>query len=242
MTMDFTELRRRMAASQLKARGIRNSAVLEAMGRVPRHAFVPANYQDQAYVDGPIPIGGGQTISQPYMAALMTEALEPSAQKSVLEIGTGSGYQTAVLAELCAAVYSVERIESLAIRAREKLAALGYKNIHIAAGDGTLGWTLDIRQFDAIMVTAGSPTRLEHLWGQLREDGRMVVPIGDRLSQRLTLFVKDGPRMDEKKEIFGRPIMGSILSKRIAPGIRELSLCSCTFVPLIGEKGWQGGP
>jgi protein-L-isoaspartate(D-aspartate) O-methyltransferase len=211
---EFAEERRHMVEAQCRARGVRDRRVLAAMMRVPRHRFVddPAI----AYADGAQPIDAGQTISQPYMVARMTECLRLSGRERVLEIGAGSGYQTAVLAELSAAVYSLERVASLADQARTRLAELGYRNVEIGAGDGSLGWP-DHAPYDRILVTAGAP-RLCPAWGeQLAERGILVAPIGDHDLQMLTATAK----------VRGR--------------LRQSDICSCVFVPLIGAQGWQEG-
>ena len=213
--MDFCNLRYAMVMEQIAARGITDENVLEALCRVPRHEFVPKEAVEKAYEDCPVPIGEGQTISQPYMVALMTQCLDLNKDKRVLEVGTGSGYQTAILAELCKKVYSIERVEMLVKRSREKLQELNYTNIEIVLGDGTLGWPDMSQFFDAIIITAASPGRLDHLFQQLTSEGRLVAPLGDRFSQTLKLFIKAKDRMIEE------------------------SVCACTFVPLIGEYGWR---
>ena len=184
------------------------------MKKVPRHLFVEEALQSQAYSDHPLPIGEKQTISQPYMVALMTEALLLTGKEKVLEIGTGSGYQTAILAELSAKVFSVERIRSLAIRARKLLHDLGYFNVEIKIFDGTVGWT-DESPFDAIMVTAGSPDIPQPLIDQLKVGGRMAIPVGDPYVQDLIRITKTEEGV--KKEDFG----------------------GCRFVKLIGKYGWE---
>jgi protein-L-isoaspartate(D-aspartate) O-methyltransferase len=217
MTEDkFNTARRDMVETQIKRRGVSDLRVLMAMRKVPRHKFVPPIQQDQAYGDYPLPIGEDQTISQPYIVALMTEILEVKDTDKVLEIGTGSGYQAAVLAELAAQVYSIERIPSLAARAQKVMEELGYTNIHIKVGDGTLGWPEEA-PFDAIMVTAGAPQVPRPLTEQLALDGRLVIPVGDQWSQTLTLMrkTKDGL----KTEYHG----------------------GCRFVRLIGQHGWKEG-
>ncbi len=203
-----------MVETQIVARGIHEPCVIEAMRKVPRHEFVFEKDTREAYEDAPVSIGEGQTISQPYMVALMTEALALKGDDRVLEIGTGSGYQAAVLAQVCREVYSIERIEKLALRAEATLTKLGYANIKIKVADGSLGWPEKIF-FDAIIVTAASPALLENLLDQLKDNGRMVVPIGDRGGQTLMVFSK-------KKE-----------------GVNKNEICRCVFVPLIGAYGWQ---
>ena len=173
-----------MVDSQLRSRGISDSRVLDAMSRVPRHEFVPEQYRAQAYGDHPLPIGDNQTISQPYIVAVMLESLQISPTDKVLEVGTGSGYVTALLAELAAQVFSVERYPALAKSAREVLAALGYTNVRVFTGDGTLGLP-SVAPFDAIMVSAAAPDLPPALIAQLRDHGRMMIPIGTDDSQQL---------------------------------------------------------
>lgn len=203
-----------MVENQLVARGIKDKRVLEAMRKIPRHLFVDEHLRKVAYEDYPLPIGEGQTISQPYMVAAMTEALKISKKDRVLEIGTGSGYQTAVLAELAQEVFTIERIPSLAEKASRILSALRYTNIHSKIGNGTLGWK-EYAPFDKILVTAGSPGIPEELFQQLREKGIMVIPMGDTFSQVLTVVSKIG----------GKP--------------KKKSLFPCIFVPLVGKDGWS---
>lgn len=207
--------RLRMVEEQLVARGIRAPAVLEAMARVPRHRFVPPELAGRAYADSALPIGAGQTISQPYMVAMMTEALAPAPHERLLEIGTGSGYQTAVLAELAAEVYTIERHRGLAEHARATLTELGYPNIHFRVGDGTLGWP-DASPFDGILVAAGAPALPAALGSQLHEGGRMIVPVGPLAEQDLYRFWRE------------------------RDGLHSEWLTSCRFVPLVGEQGWDG--
>ncbi len=211
---NFENSRKIMVKEQLKARGIHDERVLEAMGKVGRHLFVMANDKSKAYNDKPLNIDCSQTISQPYMVALMTQILELQGNERVLEIGTGSGYQTAILAELTAQVYSVERHASLAKNAKTLLHDLGYENVHIKTGNGTLGWP-EAAPFDAIIVTASAPEPPEELVDQLHNYGRLVIPIGSRDQQELTLIQKRGD---------------SYISK---------SICGCIFVPLIGKQGWE---
>lgn len=194
-------------------RGIKDPRVIQAMREVPRHLFVEEALAERAYDDGPLPIGDKQSISQPYMVALMTEALELKGDEKVLEIGTGSGYQTTVLAELARNVFSIEKIRALAIRARAILDELNYYNVAIHIGDGTLGWT-EQAPFDAILVTAGSPTLPQPLVEQLATGGRLVIPLGDEQSQVL-------------KRI-----------RRTASGLEEEQLGECRFVKLWGKYGW----
>ena len=212
--VNFQKARDRMVDTQLIKRGIEDVRVLEAMRKVPRHLFVDEALQDQAYNDHPVPIGDKQTISQPYIVALMTEMLQLKGSEKVLEIGTGSGYQAAILAELAERVFSIERHPGLAYRANQILQKLGYKNVIIRVGDGTLGWP-DDAPFDGIMVTAGSPKVPQPLVDQLAMGGRLVVPVGDRLSQEL------------------------VLVERVPEGIHKTNLGGVRFVDLVGKWGWQ---
>jgi protein-L-isoaspartate(D-aspartate) O-methyltransferase len=212
--MKFKRLRDKMVTTQIEGRGIRDRRVLDAMRKVPRHLFVGEALQDQSYGDFPLPIGEGQTISQPYIVAEMTQALALTPQDTVLEIGTGSGYQTAILAELSFKVYTIERVRKLFIATRKLLDELKYHNIVAKCSDGTLGWE-DEGPFDAIIVTAGAPKIPEALLGQLKEGGRLVVPVGGTHSQSLLMIVKH------------------------ADGIRETNLGGCRFVKLIGNHGWK---
>ena len=210
----FRIARERMVESQIAARGIRDKRVLEAMKKVPRHLFVDEALWDQAYSDFPLPIGSGQTISQPYIVARMTEELGLKGDEKVLEIGTGSGYQTAILAELARQVFSVERIPGLLQRARQVLDSLGYHNVMIKLDDGTWGWK-EHAPYDAILVTAGSPTIPTPLLDQLKDPGVMVVPVGDEYSQTLTKIIKKDGKVETK----------------YLEGVR--------FVKLIGDHGWR---
>lgn len=211
---DYRVSRENMVASQIRARGIKDQAILDAMRSVPRHLFVDEALQSQAYSDHPLPIGEKQTISQPYMVALMTEALEPKPGDIILEIGTGCGYQTAILAEIASRVYSIERIPSLVTKARRILEKLGYLNVLIKTGDGTLGWK-EYAPYDGIIVTAGAPEAPRALMDQLKDGGRLVVPVGDRYSQDL------------------------IKIDRVGDSFRKNNLGGCRFVDLIGEQGWN---
>jgi len=214
----YRSRRQKMVDSQLRSRGIRNVEVLRAMEKIPRHLFIDEGLLDRSYSDGPLPIGERQTISQPYMVALMTEALALQGSEKVLEIGTGSGYQTAILAELADRVLSIERLASLATKARKALESLNYYNVLIRVGDGTYGW-IEEAPFDAIIVTAGAPDIPEPLKKQLAPKGRLVIPVGDRHVQTLLRFT----RLSED------------------PGdIRTEDLGGCRFVDLIGEYGWKG--
>jgi protein-L-isoaspartate(D-aspartate) O-methyltransferase len=170
--------RKHMVERQLAARGIKDERVLAAMGKVPRHEFVPEGHRAAAYGDRPLPIGQGQTISQPYIVAFMTEAIGPRSGQRVLEVGTGSGYQAAVLAELVGEVYTVELLPELAEAAKKRLARLGYRNVHVKAGDGYLGWP-DKGPFDAVVVTCGAKEVPGPLFEQLKEGGKMIIPVGE---------------------------------------------------------------
>ncbi|MGW8161283.1 MAG: protein-L-isoaspartate(D-aspartate) O-methyltransferase, partial [Desulfobulbales bacterium] len=199
---------------QLIARGIRDQKVLAAMRKIPRHFFVHKDLQEMAYEDRPLPIALGQTISQPYMVALMTEALELQGHEKVLEIGTGSGYQAAVLAEICRKVYTVEKYSELLEKAAALLQKLGYNNIIAKTDDGTLGWQ-EHQPYDGILVTAAAPNVPRPLLDQLAEGGRLLIPVGGNLIQELTKFT------------------------RISDRIIEERLIGCQFVPLCGKYGWH---
>ncbi len=210
------EHRSRMVDRQLRARGIRSEAVLNAMASVPRERFLPPDRSGEAYRDQALPISHGQTISQPYMVAVMTEALQVDPGARVLEIGTGSGYQTAVLAALAGEVWSIERIPGLMEEASTVLEELGFANVHLRAGDGTLGWP-EAGPFDAILVTAGSPGVPYALKSQLSpEGGRLVIPVGDRFVQDLVRVTRNGDAYEEER------------------------MLACRFVPLLGAEGWNG--
>jgi protein-L-isoaspartate(D-aspartate) O-methyltransferase len=191
---DFKAMRERMVESQIKARGVKDPRVLSALLKVERHRFVPEKYLDSAYSDQPLPIGEGQTISQPYIVALMSELLELKGNEKVLEIGTGSGYQAAILAELAKEVYTIEIIEPLASGAREKLSELGYQNVTVKAGDGYSGWP-EAAPFDAIIVTAAPDQIPKPLIEQLKEGGRMVLPVGTH-TQELKKIIKRSGKME----------------------------------------------
>ena len=191
---DFKAMREKMVETQIKARGVKDPRVLSALLKVERHRFVPEKYLDSAYSDQPLPIGEGQTISQPYIVALMTELLGLKGNEKVLEIGTGSGYQAAVLAELAKEVYTIEIIEPLASTAKERLAELGYQNVKVKAGDGYLGWP-EAAPFDAIIVTAAPDHIPKPLIDQLKEGGRMVVPVGT-YTQDLKKIVKRSGKVE----------------------------------------------
>ena len=206
----------RMLVRQIAARGIKDPHVLAAMAAVPRHAFVPETLQGAAYEDHPLPIGSGQTISQPYIVALMTELLEVSPEDRVLEIGTGSGYQAAILAHLAAEVYTLERRPELAARARQLLADQNHHNVHVICADGTLGYP-DHAPYDAILVTAAGPKIPPGLLDQLSLGGRLLCPVGDRHVQRMIKML------------------------RTEEGYQEMPGIDCVFVPLVGEEGWPEG-
>ena len=210
----YERQREKMIQQQIAARGIKDPNVLAALGSVPRHLFVSEALRDQAYGDYPLPIGQQQTISQPYIVAEMTQALELGKDDRVLEIGTGSGYQAAILAEIVYRVYTIERIRSLYIQARNLLDKLHYHNVVMRCSDGTAGWPSE-GPFDAIMVTAGAPDVPEKLVDQLTEGGRMVVPVGNQHAQDLIRLTKD------------------------KSGVHRSNLGGCRFVKLIGTHGWK---
>jgi protein-L-isoaspartate(D-aspartate) O-methyltransferase len=215
MTEDkYVAIRHRMVDTQIAARRVSDPRVLAAMRKVPRHRFIPSHLWDQAYNDYPLPIGEDQTISQPYIVALMTEIMEIKDTDKVLEVGTGSGYQAAILAELAAQVFTIDRVAALLVRAEEILKSLGYTNIKSKVGDGTLGWPEEA-PFDAIIVTAGAPQVPRPLTEQLALGGRLIIPVGDQWSQTLTCVRKTKEGL--KFEYHG----------------------GCRFVRLIGEHGWQ---
>nr|MBN2278484.1 protein-L-isoaspartate(D-aspartate) O-methyltransferase [candidate division Zixibacteria bacterium] len=206
----YEQMRSRMIEAQIIRRGIKDEKVLEAMRRVPRHLFVPAEYRDDAYNDGPLPIEHGQTISQPYIVAIMTELLQLDSVSKILEIGTGSGYQAAVLAEISDSVYSIDIIPELARKADSLLDSLGYTSIQVRAGDGYLGWP-EAAPFDAIIVTAAAPQIPQPLLDQLKPTGRMVIPVGD-YSQELLLITRDRDNIIKKSVIPVRfvPMTGEV--------------------------------
>jgi protein-L-isoaspartate(D-aspartate) O-methyltransferase len=203
-----------MVEEQLVRRGITDARVLDAIRKIPRHVFVEEALRDRAYGDHPLPIGEGQTISQPYMVAAMTQLLKLEGTEKVLEIGTGSGYQTAILATLARRVCSVERLPALAARARRVLEELGNTNVIVKTGDGSFGWP-DEAPFDRVLVTAGAPQVPAPLFQQLAEGGRLVVPVGELQGQTLFLVEKVDGRM------------------------RTSTDCGCVFVKLIGKYGWE---
>ena len=217
MTIDsrkYQRLRESMVKNQIEARGIADPNVLDAMRKVPRHLFVSDALMDQAYADHPLPIGEQQTISQPYIVAHMTQALALGPDDRVLEIGTGSGYQAAILAQIVFRVYTIETIRSLHMRARKLFDQLNYSNIVTRYGDGTNGWK-DESPFDAIMVTAGAPDIPAPLVSQLDVGGRMVLPVGGRLTQEMVKLYRD------------------------EDGIHQTTLGGCRFVKLVGDYGWD---
>lgn len=212
----FAGQRRKMVEEQLVNRGIKDARVLAAMSLIPRHFFVQESFCHKAYNDHPLPIGGSQTISQPYIVAAMTEALQLKGQERVLEIGTGSGYQTAILAEMAEKVFTIERIRTIAKTAKEKLDQLGYTNINFKVFDGTYGWR-DQSPFDAILISASGPDIPKPLIEQLKDGGRIVAPVGDQGDQTLLVLTKVGSQTRTRKII------------------------GCSFVPLIGKYGWPDG-
>jgi protein-L-isoaspartate(D-aspartate) O-methyltransferase len=213
--MGWEEQRDQMVRRQLVSRGIKDERVLEAIRKVSRHLFVPEKLRESAYHDGPLSIGEGQTISQPYMVALMTECLDLKGGEKVLEIGTGSGYQTAILAELAEHVYTIERVPILLEKAQQVLTHLGYTTIKFKGGDGTYGWCEE-SPFDGIIVTAAAPDISQVLIEQLKDDGGvLVIPVGSRYSQSLYKVTKKGDKIEKEERTL------------------------CVFVPLIGEYGWK---
>ena len=214
---DTTRERMAMVESQLAARGIVDTRVLEAMAWVPREDFLPEDRQSWAYRDRAVPLGHGQTVSQPYMVAAMTEALRLGPEDRVLEVGTGSGYQAAVLSAIAAEVFTIERLPDLQSAAEERLAALGISNVRFRVGDGSLGWPEEI-PFDAIIVTAGAPSVPPALKSQVNENGgRLVIPVGPRRQQSLIRYTRTG---------------NEYVTER---------LLNCAFVPLVGSEGWPSG-
>lgn len=206
-----------MLEKQLRRRGITDEKVLAAMDAVPRHKFVGEEFRERAYEDAPLPIGDGQTISQPYIVAAMASALRLKASDRVLEIGTGCGYQAAILSRLGKEVFSIERLPRLAAQASKRLAELGYANVHVHCGDGTLGLP-EFAPFDAILVAAAAPAVPKPLLAQLAEGGRMILPVGDEENQVLQLIEK-----------LGNTVLTNTLE-------------GCRFVPLVGYHGWQNPP
>ena len=210
----FVAQRQKMVAAQLRARGIRDERVLAAMGRVPRHLFVADEYRHSAYEDHPLPIGVGQTISQPYVVAASIEALALGGSERVLEVGAGTGYQAAVLSVLAREVIALEAIPALAESARERLARLGYANVRVEVGDGSQGFA-EAAPFDAILVAAAAPAVPQPLIDQLTEGGRLVIPVGTTEHQQLLRIVRSAGRTTEQQ------------------------LFACRFVPLVGRHGWR---
>ena len=214
-TRDFLEQRERMVDTQIAARGLRDPWVLHAMRTVPREAFVPASLENSAYDDAPLPIGQDQTISQPYVVAVMTEAVQPKPGNRALEIGTGSGYAAAVLGTIVSQVYTVERLGRLAVTAERRLAHLGYRNVHVLHADGTLGWA-EHAPYEAVIVTAGGPRVPPSLLDQLAIGGRLIMPVGStHLFQHLVRVIRKGLDDYAYEDLEG-----------------------VAFVPLIGEQGW----
>ncbi|HEX6369171.1 MAG TPA: protein-L-isoaspartate(D-aspartate) O-methyltransferase [Longimicrobium sp.] len=213
---DRYEGQRRALIGTMQERGIRDLNVLRAFDTIHRHEFVPDSMRHQAYHDAPVPIGFGQTASQPSLQGLYMQVLDLQPTHRVLEVGTGCGFQTAVLAQLVDRVYSVARIRELAVRAREKLDELRISNVAILVGDGTIGWSR-YAPYDAILVAAGGPEVPRPLMEQLAEGGRMLIPVGSRTMQRLMLVERTGDRFDQRE------------------------VTECTFVPLLGRFGWTGG-
>jgi len=206
--------RRKMVEEQLVERGVKDLRVLEAMSRVPRHLFAQESLEHRSYGDTPLPIGENQTLSQPYIVGAMTEALGLKGEERVLEIGTGSGYQTAIIAELARQVFTIERLNNLSRKAQKLLEGLSYMNIVFKMFDGTYGWP-DQAPFDAILITASAREIPESLIKQLGDGGRLVAPIGEADKQKLVLLTKSGDRVSRR------------------------DLCDCKFVPLIGKYGWS---
>ena len=213
LIQSYVGQRRKMVEEQLVERGVKNLSVLEAMSRVPRHLFAQDSLQHRAYGDTPLPIGENQTISQPYIVGAMTEALALKGEERVLEIGTGSGYQTAIIAELCRQVFTIERLNNLSRKAQNILESLNYMNIVFKMFDGTYGWP-DQAPFDAILITASAPEIPDSLVKQLGDGGRLVAPIGGADKQKLVVLTKKGDRVSRR------------------------DLGHCKFVPLIGKYGW----
>jgi protein-L-isoaspartate(D-aspartate) O-methyltransferase len=216
--MRYDDQRRLMVEQQIVARGVRDQIVIDSFSSVGREHFVDEEWKNFAYKDHPLTIGHGQTISQPYIVALMLELLELKPTDRVLEIGTGSGYQTALLAHIVAEVFTIERIEKLIVKAKSVLKKLNYQNIHFKNGDGSLGWVHAIpsrSEFDKIVVSAGSPKLPSSLQRQLSEGGRLVIPQGDRSVQELLVYTKVNGELTFEKA------------------------CECVFVPLIGSEGWN---
>jgi protein-L-isoaspartate(D-aspartate) O-methyltransferase len=215
--VEHESARRAMVETQIARRGVKDAGVIAAMNAVPRHAFVPVEVRDRAYEDGPLPIGGGQTISQPYMVAAMTAALRLSGSERVLEIGGGCGYQAAVLAVMAREVVTIEYRSELATATAARLAEMGYENIHVHCGDGTLGLA-EFAPFDAILVAAGAPAVPPPLLAQLADGGRMAIPVGTLKNQELQL-------VERSRDTFQTSVLDT-----------------CRFVPLMGAHGWKDIP
>ena len=214
---ELDQARHAMVETQLRRRGIANEAVLNAMDTVPRHEFMPAEFRNRAYEDAPLPIGEGQTISQPYIVAAMTAALQLNGTERVLEIGTGYGYQAAILGSIAKEVFTIEYRPDLATEAAARLGRLGYDNVRVYCGDGTLG-LLDFAPFDAVLIAAAAPLLPTPLLSQLSEHGRIILPVGDVENQELRLI------------------------ERVGETFRTTSLEPCRFVPLVGAHGWKEPP
>jgi protein-L-isoaspartate(D-aspartate) O-methyltransferase len=210
----FRQARETMVEYQIKARGVTDARVLAAMREIPRHLFVPEELAGEAYEDHPLPVGGGQTISQPYIVALMTSQLELNGNEKVLEIGTGSGYQAAILARLAKEVHSVELVPELAAKSRQTLKGLGIENVFVHSGDGSLGWK-EAAPYDRIIVTAAAPSVPRELTDQLKIGGKLIIPVGERWNQVLEQWEKTGS------------------------GLEKRDILSVVFVPLLGKKGWK---
>ncbi len=216
MSLIFDELRKRMIEYHLKERGIKNHNVLDAFSKIPREKFVPEYLKNNAYDDAPLPIGEGQTISQPYIVARMLELIEPERNDKILEIGTGSGYQTALLAEICSMVVTIEKIKTLYLEAKKRLEEMKFTNIIFVYGDGTVGYS-ELAPYDKIIVSAGAPKVPQTLFNQLKEGGILVLPVGDRFFQNLIRVKKINGKMYQEE-------------------------CEgCSFVPLLGKEGWNNG-
>lgn len=211
----YAPQREAMISSDLVGRDIRDRRVLMAMAEIPREDFLPPQYQANAYEDNPLPIGLGQTISQPYIVALMTQCLELKGDEEVLEIGTGSGYQTAILSRLCRRVYTIERFSDLSIQAQTALSSLGVQNVEYAVGDGSCGWPGPKIQFGRILITAAVPNLPQPLMLQLSEGGILVAPVGDMAYQRLMVYRSEGGKL------------------------KSTEVCGCRFVKLVGKFGFQ---
>jgi protein-L-isoaspartate(D-aspartate) O-methyltransferase len=210
----FSQAREEMVHYQIEGRGINDARVLAAMRSVPRHEFVHEELAGEAYEDHPLPVGGGQTISQPYIVALMTSQLDLTGSEKVLEVGTGSGYQAAILSQLAKEIHSVELVPELAARAQAALKKMGIKNVFVHSGDGSLGWP-QAAPYDRIIVTAAAPSVPKELTDQLKIGGKLVIPVGERWNQVLEKWVKT------------------------ESGLRKKDVLSVVFVPLLGEKGWR---